>query len=143
LFEDWCKGYFCPAVENDCKQNNLAFKTLLVLENTPGHLAALNGLCGNVKVVFVPPNSTYLPQPMDQGIISTSEAYYLRRTFAQASYNGEGAVSLTEFWKNFNIRQAFENICESWQEVVDNTMRAAWKCLQPYCANDLWLQKSS
>jgi hypothetical protein len=26
---------------------------------------------------------------------------------------------------------------------VDNTMRAAWKCLQPYCANDLWLQKSS
>jgi hypothetical protein len=31
---------------------------------------------------------------------------------------GEGAVSLTEFWKNFNIRQALENFYESWQEII-------------------------
>jgi hypothetical protein len=33
LFEDWFKSYFCPAVENFCKQNNLKFKALLVLDN--------------------------------------------------------------------------------------------------------------
>jgi hypothetical protein len=71
------KSYFRPAAENYCKQNNLAFKAILVLENVPGLLAALNGLCGNVKVIFLPPNSTYLPQPMDQGVISTFEAFYL------------------------------------------------------------------
>jgi hypothetical protein len=27
---------------------------------------------------------------------------------------GKGDISLTEFWKNFNIRQAIENIYESW-----------------------------
>jgi hypothetical protein len=45
----------------------------------------------------------------------------------------EGAISLTEFWKNFSIRQATEN--ESWQEVTVKTMRAVWKYLLSYCTN--------
>jgi hypothetical protein len=74
---------------------------------------------------------------MDQGIISTFKAFNLRRTFAQAAQatTGEGVISLTEFWKNFNIRQAIENIYEPWQEVTTNTMRAVWKYLLPYGAN--------
>jgi hypothetical protein len=50
---------------------------------------------------------------MDQDIISTSKAYYLWRTFeqaVQAATTVESAISLTQFWKNFNIRQAIENI---------------------------------
>jgi hypothetical protein len=46
-------------------------------------------------------------------------------------------TELTEFWKNFNIRQAIENIYESWQEVMYNKMRAVWKYLLPYCANEV------
>jgi len=34
-----------------------------------------------VKFVFLPPNTTSVIQPMDQGILSTLESYYLRRTF--------------------------------------------------------------
>jgi hypothetical protein len=59
LFEDWFKSYFCPAAENYSKQNNLTSKALLVLHNAPGHPTALNDLCENVKVVFLPPNTTY------------------------------------------------------------------------------------
>jgi hypothetical protein len=75
LFEDWLKSNFCPAIENYCKQNNLTLKALLVLDNAPGHPTAQNGLCENVKVVFLPPNTMSLLQPMDQGIISTFNAY--------------------------------------------------------------------
>jgi hypothetical protein len=32
----------------------------------------------------------------------------------------EGAISLTECWKNFNNTQATENIYEWWQQVTDN-----------------------
>jgi hypothetical protein len=49
---------------------------------------------------------------------------------------GEGVISLTQFWKNFIVKQVIENICESWQEVTASTMRAMWKYLLPYCAND-------
>jgi hypothetical protein len=34
----------------------------------------------------------------------------------------EGAISLTECWRNFNIGQATENIYESWQEVTDKAV---------------------
>jgi hypothetical protein len=47
----------------------LTFKALLVLDNAPGHPTALNGLCENVKVVFLPPKTMFLLQPIDQGII--------------------------------------------------------------------------
>jgi hypothetical protein len=49
LLEDRFKGYFSSAVKNYCKQNNVTFKALLVLENTPGHATVLNSLCEKCK----------------------------------------------------------------------------------------------
>jgi hypothetical protein len=137
LFEDWFKSYFCPAVENYCKQNNLTFKALLVHDNAPGHPTALNGLRENVKVIFLPPNTTNMSLLQPMATISTFKAYYLRRTFEQAvqSTTGSGAISLIKFWKNF-IRQATGNIYESWRDVMANTMRDVWKYLLRYCEND-------
>jgi hypothetical protein len=91
----------------------------------------------NVKVVLLPLNTTSLLQPMDQGIISTFKAYYLWRTLVQVvqATMGEGAISLTEFRKNFNIGQTIENVYESWQKVTGNTTRTVWKYLLPYCVN--------
>jgi hypothetical protein len=38
--------------------NNLTFKALLAVDNTPHHPTPLNGLCEKVEVVFLPPNTT-------------------------------------------------------------------------------------
>ena len=75
---------------------------------------------------------------MDQGVIATFKSYYLRRIFSQAikATTGENAATLKEFWKSYNIRNAIENICEAWQEVTPNNMRAVWKHILPHCAND-------
>ena len=138
VFEDWFMTYFCPTVKKYCKENNLSFKILLILDNAPGHPASLGDLCENVKVIFLPPNTTSLIQPMDQGTIATFKAYYLRRTFKQAitETTGDDTISLTEFWKKYNIKQAIQNIDESWQEVTVSNMRAVWKHIIPHCAND-------
>jgi hypothetical protein len=45
LFEDWFKSYYSPAVKNYCKQNNVTFKALVVLENASGRATVLNGPC--------------------------------------------------------------------------------------------------
>ncbi|XP_063152245.1 uncharacterized protein LOC134492057 isoform X1 [Candoia aspera] len=137
LFSDWFSSYFCPAVERYCKESNISFKVLLILDDAPGHPITLGSLCENVKTVFLPPNTTSLLQPMDQGVIATFKAYYIRRTFEQAiaKTTGDDAVSLTEFWKNYNIRHAIENIHHAWQQITADNMRGVWKHILPRCAN--------
>ncbi len=138
LFEDWFTNYFCPVTEKYCAENGLDFKILLLLDNAPGHPTALSDLNEHVQISFLPPNTTSLIQPMDQGVIATFKAYYLRRTLAQAiqATKGENAPSLTEFWKSYNIRNVISNIGEAWLEVTASNMRAVWKHIIPHCAND-------
>ena len=58
---------------------------------------------------------------MDQGVISTFKAYYLRRTFRQLinKTDGENKQFITNFWKNYNIMDAVDNISLSWNEVTE------------------------
>lgn len=60
IFEDWFLNYFCVEAENYCKRENIAFKILLILDNAPSHPAYLADLHPNVKVIFLPPNTTSL-----------------------------------------------------------------------------------
>lgn len=138
LFEDWFTNYFCPTTKRYCRENGLDFKILLILDNAPGHSTSLCDLNENVKITFIPPNTTSLIQPMDQGVIATFKAYYLRRTFSQAikATTGENAPTLTEFWKSYNIRNVIENIDEAWNELTASNMRSVWKHIIPHCAND-------
>ena len=48
-------------------RNNFEHKALLILDNAPGHSPNLDDLSDNVQVIFLPPNTTCLIQPMDQG----------------------------------------------------------------------------
>ena len=54
------------------------------MENAPGHPARLEDFYPNVKVVYLPRNTTTLLQPMDLGVIASFKAYYRRRTIAMA-----------------------------------------------------------
>jgi hypothetical protein len=83
LFKDWFFNCFILEVEAYIKDINPDFKVLLLVDNAPGHPKDLHH--PNVKVIFLPPNTTSLIQPLDQGIIAIFKAYYIRRTF-QAIY---------------------------------------------------------
>ena len=84
IFQEWFYNQFIPEVEKYCRINSIPFKVLLVLDNASGHPPYLDDFHPNVKVVYLPPNTTSIIQPMDQGVIATFKKYYLRRTFRQA-----------------------------------------------------------
>ncbi|XP_046406300.1 tigger transposable element-derived protein 1-like [Ischnura elegans] len=86
IFSEWFNDHFLPAVKQYCKRMNLSHKILLLLDNCPGHPPSIGNDCENVKVVFLPPNTTSLLQPIDQAVIKTFKSHYLRRNFAQSPW---------------------------------------------------------
>jgi hypothetical protein len=80
LFNDWFVNHFCTAVQRYCQQNNLQPKALLPLDHAPSHSQNL-GI--PVEVVFLPPKTSSIIQPMDQDITAAFKAYYIQCTFSQ------------------------------------------------------------
>ena len=105
------------------------------MDNAPSHPTNLSNIEKgiSVEVVFLPPNTTALIQPMDQGVISNFKAYYLRRTFTQLfeKTDGQNKQSIRDFWKNYNILDAVENINLSWNEVTEKCLKGVWKKIWP------------
>ncbi|KAG7174019.1 Tigger transposable element-derived protein 1-like 89, partial [Homarus americanus] len=77
----WFDDCFVPDVKKFCEQQNVPFKILLLLDNAPGHSPLLMDRHPNVKVVFLPPNTTTLIQPMDQELICNVKAAYSAKKF--------------------------------------------------------------
>lgn len=76
-----------------CLENNIPFEILLVADNVPRQPPFIGDLHPNVKVMFLPPNTTTFIQPMDKEVIAALNTYYVRRTFAQATTATEEATN--------------------------------------------------
>ncbi|XP_067119167.1 tigger transposable element-derived protein 1-like [Centruroides vittatus] len=132
IFQNWFTEHFCPSVKRYCEFKKLEPKSLLLIDNAPSHPTHLSDLttCIPVEVVFLRPHTTSLIQPMDQGVISNFgqpnfKAYYLQRTFLQLINKTDGAdkQSIRDFWKNYNIMDAVDNINLSWNEVTEKCLK--------------------
>lgn len=132
IFEDWFANFFCPAVEKYCAKQNITNKALLVVDNAPSHPVNLNDLSDNVRVEYLPREAT---AAMDRDVVANFRAFYLRRNFQQLvnAVDGEDKVAVREYWNKFNILGAVDNVAESWEEVKQGTVNAAWKGLWPDC----------
>nr|XP_031313327.1 tigger transposable element-derived protein 1-like [Camelus dromedarius] len=135
IFQEWFTGCFCPAVESYCASHSLPHRALLLLDSAPCHPAHLGGLSAHVRVEFLPKNTSALIQPMNQGVIATFKAHYLRRTLSQLVQETAGAdrPSVREFWRSYTVMTAVDNIAEAWAELQPATMNSAWRKLWPEC----------
>ncbi|XP_058799189.1 tigger transposable element-derived protein 1-like [Phymastichus coffea] len=90
--------------------------------------------------MFFPTNTTSLIQPMDQTVIVTFKAYYLRRVMKKMlqevnhyrTCDGFDPTYVVKmFWKKFSILDAISLVEESWTEVKPTTVSASWKKILP------------
>lgn len=79
----------------------------------------------NIKLVFLPPNTSSLIQPLDQGIIkkfiTNYRKYFLRFLITQFDNNSLDAI------KEVNVLNAINWIKKSWDEVSELTIKKCFK----------------
>ena len=83
-------------------QNSLSQKALLLLDSAPGYPPDLEDVKSELKIkmIFLPPNTTSLLQPMDQVVIAAFKAYYLHQSLQEMIQQMDtSGVFLKEYWK--------------------------------------------
>ena len=134
IFSEWYSKHFWHSVLQFCTQNTLPQKALLLVDNVPGHPPNLEDVKSEleVKIVFLPTNTTSLLQPMDQGVIAAFKAYYLHQSLQEMIQQMDtSGVSLKEYWKDYHILKATYNIKMVWEEVTVSCVKGMWHKICP------------
>ncbi|XP_061191526.1 tigger transposable element-derived protein 6-like [Saccostrea echinata] len=117
LFQDWIKDF-----DRQMRLSNR--KVILLVDNAASHNQG-DLILRNVKLHFLPPNTTAHIQPMDAGIIKAFKAHYRRQLVAHyidcAEKNKEQTVDL---------RQALHMVKMAWDCVSTKTITNCYRHVQ-------------
>lgn len=132
IFRTWFHEKFVPSVKLHLSSLGLPHKAVLFIDNAPSHPAAeqLKSADGNIFVKFLPPNTTSLIQPMDQGVIRSFKELYRGCLIKQCLLSVQKHTLLT-FIKTITILDAVHLAARSWDNIKQTTLRRSWKKLIP------------
>lgn len=92
----------------------------LVLDNFSGHV--LDMPFSNVKVLYLPPGTTSVLQPLDCGIIHS-----LKCKYTELLSNAKLASTEENTLFSLNIKDAIHFVAEAWASVNEMTIRNCWR----------------
>ncbi|CAF0960347.1 unnamed protein product [Brachionus calyciflorus] len=106
-----------------CFDGQLTRNSVLLCDNCPAHVDASNIKFNHLKIVFLPPNTTSVLQPLDAGIIKAFKANYrnlLVKHWIDTFDNNKTQVPI-------NVKQAIDFIGDAWSLVNQLTIKRCWK----------------
>ena len=107
---------------------------LLLLDNAPAHPSAdkLTSHDGKITTMFLPPNTTAVLQPLDQGLLEAMKRrykkYLLRHIILE---NSASSLTVPDIVKGLTTRDVVYWISQAWEEVSPITIKKSWKKLIP------------
>ena len=141
IFEDWFNNEFVPSVQEYLKSIDVEEKAILLLDNAPSHVKfhrecnIYHGKGSKIWCVFLPPNTTSVIQPMDQGVLDTLKRYYRKKLMRTALSEVNDTKSMVEVKKNITIHDAINWAAEAWAEERPYTIYSSWKNILPHLVN--------
>ncbi|GFX47983.1 tigger transposable element-derived protein 1 [Trichonephila clavipes] len=130
IFTEWFNNCFVPEVEAYMKKKSLDFKVLLIVDNAASHPQLEHP---NVQLVFLPPNTTSLIQPLDQSIIATFKKYYIKTTYRFILNKLENeSLTVKDVWKQFSIFDCLIHAASASAQIRPRTLNACWKKIKRF-----------
>ncbi|XP_054610573.1 tigger transposable element-derived protein 1-like [Dunckerocampus dactyliophorus] len=136
LTSDWFHECFIPQVKLYLAERGLEFNVLLLMDNAEGHAHDLS--YEGVRIEFLPPDTTSLIQPMDQGVIRAFKALYTQNTLLHLveAMDLEENFLLKEHWRQYTIATCLKNIQAALKDMKTEAVNASWKKLWPEIVHD-------
>lgn len=131
IFELWFKEQFVPQVSVFLQNKNLPPKAILLLDNASCHSSQERLSVGDITAYFLPPNSTALIQPMDQGIIESVKRKYKMKLQTSILSRQKEDVDVISYLKSVTIKDVIYWISDAWNEIKESTIAKCWKNILP------------
>lgn len=136
IFWDWFHNCFIPEAERYLHSKNLAFRILLILDSAPVHChEELENAHPDIEVLFMPPNTASLIQPLSQGIIKAFKAHYTRELYSKAfeALDANEETTMMDYWNSVTIRNVIDYISTAWDSIRQATINNCWANVWPDC----------
>ena len=114
LFEEWVRKL-------DASFRAQSRKVALLIDNCPAHPEIKNPT--NINLIFLPPNTTSVLQPMDQGVIRSLKVHYRKKVVRLCIK----AVESNKPLPKISILQAIKHLVSSWNAVSKETIVNCFK----------------
>ena len=105
---------------------------ILFLDNAPRHPPSLTDMFSNIKVAFLPKNTTSRTQPLDAGIIKVWKVYYKRRLLRHIISQVDGERSASQIVKSVNLLMAVRWMVNAWDEVRGDVISKCFRHVGMY-----------
>ena len=102
-------------------------KVILFLDNATVHPPSLIDKYSNVKVVFLPKNTTSRLQPLDAGIIQSFKSKYRTKLMRFVIARTKEDCLASEIAKQVDVLQAIEWVAKAWEEVSTDTIKNCFR----------------
>lgn len=135
IFKEWFETIFIPEIRDYLQQQGLPFKALLVIDNAPVHSKLVNENFPNVQVLFLPPNTTSLCQPMDQSVIRSWKGNYSRFLMEEIIDRSEENETIEKSMKDFDLFSAMKIMDRAWSAVRPETVAKSF--------NKIWIPEEN
>lgn len=122
-------------------RNRTSNKVLLLLDNCGPHGNELVDPNGQVSVMFLPPNTTSVYQPMDAGIIATLKKKYRYRLLEKMFEVYDDRISLREAAKVAKMQSGTMGLNEGYSPHIADAMDIlyeVWKSISPEKVKNCW-----
>ena len=110
IFTDWLKQFNLKM----CGRS-----VLLLVDNASAHVTIQ---LSNVKVYFLPPNTTSHLQPLDAGVVKSFKSHYRRSFLKWTLAQIESKTDL----KNMDFLTCISYVIDAWKQVSPTTIRNCW-----------------